>query len=160
CRVWGDRIGELFPVIQKGGSDSANLDNAFEAVVMSGRHPLHAMMMLVPEAYQNMPQMDPEQGAFYEYHATITEPWDGPAALAFSDGRVVAATLDRNGLRPARYAVTDDGLVILASEAGLVPLDPARVVEKGRLGPGKMIAVDTVAGRLLHNDEIKAACAR
>jgi glutamate synthase (ferredoxin) len=154
--TWGDRIGELFPIIQPEGSDSSDLDNVFEAVMISGRHPLHAMMMLVPAAYQNVPGVDPEIGAFYEYHATLTEPWDGPAAIAFSDGRVAAATLDRNGLRPARYVVTDDGLVILASEAGLVPLDPARVVEKGRLGPGQMIAVDTVRGRLMHDAEIKA----
>jgi glutamate synthase domain-containing protein 2/glutamate synthase domain-containing protein 1/glutamate synthase domain-containing protein 3 len=159
-QVWGDRIGELVPIIQAGGSDSAKLDNVFELLVMSGRHPLHAMMMLVPEAYQQMPNMDPELGAFYEYHATLSEPWDGPAALAFSDGEVVAATLDRNGLRPARYVVTNDGLVILASEAGLVKLDPERIVEKGRLGPGMMIAVDTAEGRFLSNDEIKARFAR
>jgi glutamate synthase (ferredoxin) len=122
---------------------------------MSGRDPLHAMMILVPEAYQNMPHMDPELAAFYEYHATLCEPWDGPAALTFTDGRIVAATLDRNGLRPTRYIVTEDGLVVMGSEVGIVPLGDRKIVEKGRLGPGKMLAVDTVQQRLLHNEEIK-----
>jgi glutamate synthase (ferredoxin) len=160
CPLWGERLPELLPVIQKGGSDSSDLDNVFELLVQSGRDPLHAMMMLVPEAYQNMPHMDPDLAAFYEYHATLCEPWDGPAALAFTDGRIVAATLDRNGLRPARYVVTEDGLVVMGSEVGIVPLGDRKIVEKGRLGPGRMVAVDTVEHRLLHNDEIKREYAR
>jgi glutamate synthase domain-containing protein 2/glutamate synthase domain-containing protein 1/glutamate synthase domain-containing protein 3 len=159
-RIWGDQLSELLPVIQEGGSDSSDLDNVFELLVMSGRDPLHSMMLLVPEAYQNMPHMDQRLAAFYEYHATLCEPWDGPAALAFTDGRIVAASLDRNGLRPARYVVTEDGLVVMGSEVGLLPLDEHRIIEKGRLGPGRMLAVDTVEQRLLHNDEIKCECAR
>ena len=153
--TWDDRIEELLPVIQPGGSDSANLDNALEALVLSGRDLLHVMTMLVPEAWENMPHMDPRWRAFYEYHACLSEPWDGPAALAFSDGSVVGACLDRNGLRPARYKVTDDDIVIMASEVGTIDLDDAHVVEKGRLGPGQMIAVDTAQRRLLRNAEIK-----
>ncbi len=152
--VW-KKIEDLIPVIQEGGSDSAKLDNAFELLVKSGRHPLHAMMMLVPEAYQNMPNMDEDLRAFFEYHATLIEPWDGPAMLVFSDGDVVAATLDRNGLRPARYTLTNDNIIVLGSEVGVVDIDPKKVVEKGRLGPGKMIAVDLVKGKFLKNDEIK-----
>ena len=153
--VWGERIERLKPIVQQGGSDSASLDNVLESVVLSGRDILHAVMMLVPEAWENMPNMPAERRSFYEYHACISEPWDGPASLAFSDGVIVGAALDRNGLRPARYLVTDDGLVIMGSEAGMVPLDEARVVEKGRLGPGQMIAVDTSKGVLLTNDAIK-----
>ena len=154
-QVWGDRVGEIPPIIQRGASDSCALDNALEAMVLSGRDAIHAMMMLVPEPWENMPNMDPALRAFYQYNACVTEPWDGPAALAFSDGVVVAATLDRNGLRPARYAITDDDLVIMASEVGVVEFDEARIVKKGRLGPGQMIAVDTANHRLYHNDEIK-----
>ncbi|MCS6863136.1 MAG: hypothetical protein NZT92_22750, partial [Abditibacteriales bacterium] len=146
---------DLLPVIQEGGSDSAKLDNVFELLVKSGRHPLHAMMMLVPEAYQNMPHMDEDLRAFFEYHATLIEPWDGPAMLVFSDGNVVAATLDRNGLRPARYTITDDNIIVLGSEVGVVDIPPEKVVEKGRLGPGKMIAVDLVKGKFLRNEDIK-----
>lgn len=153
--VWGNRIVELSPVIQAGGSDSASLDNVLELLQASGRDVLHAMMMLVPEPWESMPHMDPDWRAFYEYHACLTEPWDGPAALAFSDGIVAAATLDRNGLRPARYKITRDGLVVMGSEVGIVEIDDADVVEKGRLGPGQMIAVDTRAGKLLTNFEIK-----
>jgi glutamate synthase (ferredoxin) len=153
--VWRERVHDLVPVIQPGGSDSAMLDNVLELLVRSGRDLLHAMMMLVPEAWESLEEMPEELRAFYDFHAGLTEPWDGPAALAFSDGRIVAAALDRNGLRPARYAVTEDGLVIVASEVGVIDLDPARVVERGRLGPGRMIAVDTVAGRILTDEVIK-----
>ncbi len=146
---WRERVRDLLPVIQAGGSDSAMLDNALELVVRSGRDPLHAMMMLVPEAWEDAREMAEDVRAFYEFHAGVCEPWDGPAALAFSDGRVAAATLDRNGLRPARYTITDDGLVLVSSEAGVLPIEPSRIVEKGRLGPGRMIAVDTVAGRIV-----------
>src|SRR5581483_8655545 len=153
--VWAGQEALLKPVIWEAGSDSASLDNALELVQRSGRGLLHAMMMLVPEAWENMPDMDPTLREFYEYHACLMEPWDGPAALAFSDGVLVGATLDRNGLRPARYTVTTDGLCIMASEVGVVDLPAEAIVEKGRLGPGQMIAVDTEQGQLLRNDEIK-----
>jgi glutamate synthase (ferredoxin) len=123
--------------------------------VRSGRDLLHALMVLVPEAWENVPEMPEDLRAFYAYHAGIAEPWDGPAALAFSDGRIAAAALDRNGLRPARYAITTDGLVIVGSEVGVIDLDPARLVERGRLGPGRMIAVDTVSGRILQDGAVK-----
>jgi glutamate synthase domain-containing protein 2/glutamate synthase domain-containing protein 1/glutamate synthase domain-containing protein 3 len=157
---FGDAIKKLRPIIQPGGSDSSSLDNALELLVMGGRDPLHAMLMLVPAAWQGDPSVPPEIKAFYEYHQTLNEPWDGPAALVFSDGLTIGACLDRNGLRPSRYKITDDGLICLGSEVGLLTIDDARVVEKGRLGPGEMIAVDTVAGQLLRNDEIKARYAK
>ncbi|MCI0371868.1 MAG: glutamate synthase large subunit [candidate division NC10 bacterium] len=158
-RVWGTRVDRLRPLLAPGGSDSANLDNVLEALVLSGRDIRHAFMMLIPEAWENMPQMDPALKAFYEYHACLSEPWDGPAAIAFTDGVIVGATLDRNGLRPARYNVTGDGIVVMASEVGVVELDDAVIIEKGRLGPGKMIAVDTARGLLLHDEEIKGEIA-
>jgi glutamate synthase domain-containing protein 2/glutamate synthase domain-containing protein 1/glutamate synthase domain-containing protein 3 len=153
--IWGHRIERLKPVIWEDGSDSASLDNALELMTMSGRDPLHAMMMLVPEAHENAPHMDTSLRGFYEYAACLMEAWDGPAALTFSDGRFVGAALDRNGLRPARYVVTNDGLVIMSSEAGVVELDPETIIEKGRLGPGRMLAVDTERGLLLKDREIK-----
>ena len=153
--VWGDRVNELAPIVQPGASDSCALDNALETMVLSGRDIIHTMMMLVPEPWENMPQMDPSLRAFYQYNACVTEPWDGPAALALSDGDVVVASLDRNGLRPARYAITDDGLVVMGSEVGIIELDDAHVVQKGRLGPGQMIAVDTVNHRFYSNEDIK-----
>src|SRR5579885_2131311 len=153
--LWNGTRELLKPVIWEDGSDSASLDNVLELIERSGRAVLPAMMMLVPEAWENMPDMDPALRAFYEYHACLMEPWDGPAALAFSDGVTVAATLDRNGLRPARYVITADDLCIMASEVGVVDLPPEAIVEKGRLGPGQMIAVDTERGVLLRNDEIK-----
>ncbi|GIX47653.1 MAG: glutamate synthase [Candidatus Tectimicrobiota bacterium] len=153
--LWRQNVELLRPVIQPGGSDSMSLDNVLELLVMSGRDIRHALMMLIPEAWEQMPGMDQRLRAFYEFHACLTEPWDGPAAIAFSDGRIVGAVLDRNGFRPARYCMTDDGLVIMASEAGVIEVDPARVVRKGRLGPGQMIAVDTVAQRFFTNAEIK-----
>ncbi len=156
---WRERVRELVPVIQPDGSDSAMLDNVLELLVRSGRDLLHAMMMLVPEAFEAAPEMAPAVRAWYEYHAGLCEPWDGPAALAFSDGRVAAAALDRNGLRPARYVVSNDGLVIVASEAGVIDLDPGRIVERGRLGPGRMIAVDTATGRILTDETIKREAA-
>ncbi len=153
--LWGDDVERLKPVLQPGGSDSTSLDNALELLVLSGRDITHAMTMLVPEAWENMPHMDPELRAFYEYHACLTEPWDGPAALAFTDGTVVAAALDRNGLRPARYTITDDNIMVMNSEVGTTSTDSARVLEKGRIGPGEIIAVDTARGLLLKNQEIK-----
>ncbi len=158
-REWGDQVKKLSPVIVAGGSDSASLDNALEALVLSGRSLLHSMAMLVPEAWENMPNMQPSLRDFYEYHACLSEPWDGPAALAFSDGDTVAACLDRNGLRPARYAITEDGLVIVASEAGVIKIDESKITEKGRLGPGQMIAVDTRNRKLWKNQEIKESLA-
>ena len=157
CTRWGKELQELFPIIQAGGSDSMSLDNALELFVMSGRDLLHSMMMLVPDAWQGMREIDidPAVRAFYQYHAMLAEPWDGPAALAFTDGVVVGAALDRNGLRPARYWVTRDRLVIMASEVGVVEVDPSRIVEKGRLGPGHVLAVDTKRKALLRNEEIK-----
>ncbi|MBI3321089.1 MAG: glutamate synthase large subunit, partial [Candidatus Omnitrophica bacterium] len=155
CKRWGKVLQELLPIIQPGGSDSMSLDNVLELLVMSGRDILHAMMMLVPDAWQGMAELDPGIKAFYQYHAMLIEPWDGPAALAFTDGVIVGATLDRNGLRPARYWVTKDRTVIMASEVGVVEIDPSRIVEKGRLGPGQLVAVDTKRQRLLRNDEIK-----
>ena len=153
--VWGDRIHELLPVIWPIGSDTASLDEALELLVHSGRDLLHAITMLIPEAWENMPNMDPELRAFYEYHACLSEPWDGPAAVAFTNGTIAAAVTDRNGLRPARYQVTADGLVVMSSEVGLVDLPLSEVVESGRIGPGQMIAVDTARRLLLRNDEIK-----
>jgi len=158
-QVWKERVADLRPLIQPGGSDSANLDNVLETLVMSDRDVLHAMTMMAPEAWENMPNLDPAWRAFYEYHACLSEPWDGPAALAFSDGVTVGACLDRNGLRPARYKVADDGIVSMASEVGVIDMDDRRVIRKGRLGPGEMIAVDTRKGVLLTNKEIKDALA-
>ncbi len=155
AEFWGEDIELLKPIIQPGGSDSASLDNALEALVMSGRDVLHAMTMLVPSAWRGNPGVSPELAAFYEYHACFNEPWDGPAALVFSDGLTVGACLDRNGLRPARYKLTDDGIFSLGSEVGTIELDDARVIEKGRLGPGEMIAVDTVNKKLLRDADIK-----
>ncbi|MBI4329285.1 MAG: glutamate synthase large subunit [Chloroflexi bacterium] len=155
--VWDRKEAALLPPITDSTvSDSASLDHVLDLLVHSGRDALHAMMMLIPEAWENMPNMEPSWRAFYEYHAALMEPWDGPAAIAFSDGTVVAATLDRNGLRPARYHVTGDGLVVMASEVGVLEDIPEdQIVEKGRLGPGQMIAVDVAEKRLLRNQEIK-----
>ncbi|MBM2811443.1 MAG: glutamate synthase [nadph] large chain precursor, partial [Chloroflexi bacterium] len=153
--VWGDRVDLLKPIIDETGSDSASLDNALELLVLSGRSPAHAMMMLVPEAWEKMPDMDPDLRAFYEYQALLMEPWDGPAALAFTDGVVAAAASDRNGLRPSRYKVMDDGIVISASEVGVIEMDDAHVIEKGRLAPGEMLLVDTAHKRLYKNADLK-----
>ena len=154
--LFGDGIKKLFPIIQPGGSDSANFDNALELLLMAGRSLPHAMAMLIPEAWAKNPHMNPQKRAFYEYHASLMEPWDGPAAIAFTDGRSIGATLDRNGLRPARYLVTRDGLVVMASEAGVLPVAPEDVLLKGRLQPGKMLLVDTVEGRIVADRELKA----
>ena len=157
--VWGERIEDLKPIIWNDGSDTASLDDALELLNLSGRDLLHSAMMLVPEAWENMPDMSPALRSFYKYHAALTEPWDGPAGLAFSDGSIVAAALDRNGLRPARYKITSGGLVIVASEVGTIDISEECVVEKGRLGPGQMIAVDTERHLILRNDEIKEGVA-
>ena len=154
--LFGADIKKLFPIIQPGGSDSASFDNALELLVMAGRGISHAMAMLIPEAWSGNPDMNPQKRAFYEYHASLMEPWDGPAAIAFTDGRSIGATLDRNGLRPARYLVTNDDLIIMASEAGVLPVKPEDVKLKGRLQPGKMLLVDTVGGRIISDKELKA----
>jgi glutamate synthase domain-containing protein 2/glutamate synthase domain-containing protein 1/glutamate synthase domain-containing protein 3 len=154
-RSWMRARGEE-KVIWTDGSDSASLDNALESLVLGGRDPLQAMMMLLPEAHEHTAGMDEAVRGFYDYASCVMEPWDGPAAVSFSDGRMVGAALDRNGLRPARYVITDDGLVILTSEAGAVAIDEEAIIEKGRLGPGKMIAVDTARGKLFSDDEIKS----
>ena len=153
--VWGENIELLRQIIQPESSDSAALDNALEILRLSGRSVLHSAMMLMPEAWEKMENMEPALRDFYLYHSCLNEPWDGPAAVVFNDGRYVGATLDRNGLRPARYTVYEDGLVVMGSEAGLVRLDESKAVCKGRLGPGKILAVDTEAGRLLDDDEVK-----
>ncbi len=152
---WGEDLQDLFPIIQAGGSDSMSLDNALELLVMSGRDILHSMIMLVPDAWQGMAELDPQVKAFYQYNALVMEPWDGPAALTFTDGVIVGATLDRNGLRPARYWVTQDEIVIMGSEVGVVDVEPSRIIEKGRLGPGRILAVDTARKRLLQDRQIK-----
>ena len=155
--LFGANIKKLFPIIQPGGSDSASFDNALELLVMAGRGIAHAMAMLIPEAWSGNPHMNPQKRAFYEYHASLMEPWDGPAAIAFTDGRSIGATLDRNGLRPARYLVTNDDLIIMASESGVLPVKPEDVKLKGRLQPGKMLLVDTVGGRIISDRELKAS---
>ena len=154
--LFGDDLKKVFPVIVPGGSDSASLDNAVELLLHSGRELPHVMAMLIPEAWSRNPHMDPAKRAFYEYHASLMEPWDGPASISFTDGRLIGATLDRNGLRPGRYVVTTDDLVVLSSEAGVLEFPPERVKYKGRLQPGRMFLVDTVAGRIISDDEIKA----
>jgi glutamate synthase (NADPH) large chain len=152
-------IRRLFPVCTPGGSDSANFDEVLELLHLTGRSLPHAVLMMIPEAWENDRLMDPARRAFYRFHASLMEPWDGPAAVAFTDGTVIGAVLDRNGLRPGRWWRTSDGLVVLASEAGVLDLDPATVVAKGRLAPGKMFLVDTAAGEIVEDDEIKARLA-
>ena len=157
--LFGEDIKKLFPIVTPGGSDSAAFDNAVELLFQSGRSLPHVMAMLIPEAWSGNPHIKPEKRAFYEYHASLMEPWDGPAAIAFTDGRMIGATLDRNGLRPGRYVVTKDGLVVLASEAGVLEVAPENVEKKGRLQPGKMFLVDTVAQRIISDKEIKQSLA-
>ncbi|QQE66408.1 glutamate synthase subunit alpha [Leptolyngbya sp. BL0902] len=155
--VWGDRVDLLKPIVNLDNSDSANLDNVMEMLVRSGRTPQEALMILVPEAYNNQPALDqyPEITDFYEYYSGLQEPWDGPALVVFSDGHQVGATLDRNGLRPARYVVTKDGLLMVSSEAGVLDVAASDIVEKGRLGPGQMIAVDLDTHEILKNWTLK-----
>jgi len=145
----------LLPIIFEGQSDSACLDNVIELLTLCGRSLPHVMMMLIPEAWDGNEQMDPVKKAFYEYHASIMEPWDGPASISFTDGKIIGATLDRNGLRPSRYAVTTDDRVIMASETGVLPIDPKFIKEKGRLQPGKMFVVDMEQGRIIADEELK-----
>ncbi len=152
-------LAPILPIVTPGSSDSASFDEVVELLSLSGRSLPHAVMMMVPEAWENAAEIDPARRAFYEYHSMLMEPWDGPAAIVFTDGSLVGATLDRNGLRPGRYVVTDDGLVVLASEIGVLDIDQSKVVRKGRLQPGRMFLVDTVAGRLIEDDEIKSELA-
>ena len=146
----------LLPVCDKAHSDSANLDAIIEMLVLAGRSLPHAMMMVIPEAWQGNEMMSPEKKAFYEYHASLMEPWDGPASICFTDGVIVGATLDRNGLRPSRYCLTEDDLLVMASEAGALPVDESKVVLKGRLQPGKMFVADLKEGRIISDEELKA----
>jgi glutamate synthase (NADPH/NADH) large chain len=157
--ILGKDLDKLWPLIYDGQSDSASFDNALELLLMGGYSIAHAMMMLIPEAWEAHTLMDPTRRAFYEYHASIMEPWDGPAAIAFTDGRQIGATLDRNGLRPARYVVTDDDLVVMASETGVLPIPEERITKKWRLQPGKMFLVDLEAGRIIDDKELKDALA-
>jgi glutamate synthase (NADPH) large chain len=157
--LFGDDMRKLFPIISPAGSDSAMFDNALELLVHTGRSLPHAVMMMIPEAWQKHESMSVEKKAFYEYHACLMEAWDGPASIAFSDGTVIGAVLDRNGLRPSRYVVTKDGLVVMASEVGVLDIAPENVLAKGRLQPGRMFLVDTAAGRIVDDDEIKASMA-
>src|SRR5216110_1150352 len=158
--LWGEAIDALKPVIWAEGSDSTSLDNAVELLVRSGRDPVHALMMLVPEAHAGASEMERALRGFYEFHECLVEPWDGPAALAFSDGVIAGSALDRNGLRPCRYKITRDGLVVAGSEVGLVDLAPSDVIEAGSLGPGELLVVDTRRKAILHNAEAKREVAR
>ena len=158
--LFGDDIKKIVPVINTDGSDSAMFDNCLELLVMAGRELPHAVMMMIPEPWENHESMDPERRAFYEFHSCLMEPWDGPASIAFTDGKVIGACLDRNGLRPSRYYVTKDDLVIMASEAGVLPVEPERVAIKGRLQPGRMFLVDIEQGRIVADEELKNKFAR
>jgi len=153
--VLGDDLQKLFPLIYEGQSDTACFDNALELLIMAGYPIGQAMMMMIPEAWENHPAMDDNRRAFYEYHAAMMEPWDGPAAMAFTDGRHIGGTLDRNGLRPARYVITEDDLVVMASESGVLPIPESRIVQKWRLQPGKMFLIDLEAGRIIDDKELK-----
>ncbi|HBQ63721.1 MAG TPA: glutamate synthase subunit alpha, partial [Clostridiales bacterium] len=152
---FGEDISDIFPVVDENGSDSAIFDNCLELLVMAGRSLPHAVMMMIPEPWSHHESMDPELKAFYEFHSCLMEPWDGPAAMAFTDGLQVGAVLDRNGLRPSRYYVTKDDLVVLASEVGVLDIPPERILKKGRLQPGRMLLVDTQQGRIIGDREIK-----
>ncbi len=153
--TFGEEIRHILPTIAPGMSDSGALDVVAELLVQAGRSLPHVMMMLVPEAWQNDPTMPEDKRNFYEYHACLMEPWDGPSALAFTNGRQVGGILDRNGLRPARFTITKDGMVVLGSEVGVLPIEPDNVASHGRLEPGKMFLVDLEEGRLIHDEEIK-----
>ena len=153
--VLGEDLQKLFPLIYEGQSDTACFDNALELLIMSGYPIAQAMMMMIPEAWENHTMMDDNRKAFYEYYASMMEPWDGPAAMAFTDGRHIGGTLDRNGLRPARYIVTDDDLVVMASESGVLPIPESKIIQKWRLQPGKMFLIDLEAGRIIDDKELK-----
>ena len=152
-------LERLFPICTPGASDSASFDEVLELLHLGGRSLPHAVLMMIPEAWENHAEMDAKRRAFYEFHSALMEPWDGPACVVFTDGTQIGAVLDRNGLRPSRYWVTDDGLVVLASEVGVLDLDPATIVRKGRLQPGRMFLVDTDEHRIIEDEEIKAQLA-
>src|SRR5665213_2235191 len=154
-KLFGDDIKKIIPVINTDGSDSAQFDNCVELLTLAGRELPHAMMMMIPEPWENHESMDAERRAFYEFHSCLMEPWDGPASMAFTDGKIIGACLDRNGLRPSRYYVTKDDLVIMASEAGVLPVAPERILQKGRLQPGRMFLVDIAQGRIVTDEELK-----
>ena len=153
--IWGEKIKELIPIIDENGSDSSSFDNCLEFLVHSGRSLPHAAMMMVPEPWEKDASMDDNLKAFYEYHSHLMEPWDGPAAFAFTDGLQIGAMQDRNGLRPARYYVTVDDKIILSSEAGVIDLEPHQILEKGRLSPGKMLLVDLTEGVIIQDEIVK-----
>ncbi|MDQ1030051.1 glutamate synthase (NADPH/NADH) large chain [Streptomyces umbrinus] len=158
--LFGDKgLDRVFPICTPDASDSASFDEVLELLHLGGRSLPHSVLMMIPEAWENHDSMDPARRAFYQFHATMMEPWDGPACVTFTDGKQVGAVLDRNGLRPGRYWVTDEGLVVLGSEVGVLDIDPAKVVRKGRLQPGRMFLVDTVEHRIIEDDEIKAGLA-
>ena len=161
CRssVFGDELWKVLPVTRDGLSDSATFDNVLEFLVMSGRSLPHAILMMIPEPWQKHESMSPDRRAFYEYHSSLMEPWDGPASIAFTDGTVIGAILDRNGLRPSRYYVTKDGLVVMASEVGVLDIPPENVLIKERLHPGRIFLVDTAQGRIVDDEEIKSQLA-
>jgi glutamate synthase domain-containing protein 2/glutamate synthase domain-containing protein 1/glutamate synthase domain-containing protein 3 len=158
--LFGDDIKKVLPIIEPNGSDSAMFDNALELLVRTGRSLPHAVLMMIPEAWQNDPLMDAGKKAFYQFHSCMMEPWDGPASIAFTDGRRIGAVLDRNGLRPSRYLVTKNGLVVMASETGVLNIPPDQVAYKGRLQPGRMFFVDTTEGRIVQDEEIKQGFAK
>jgi glutamate synthase (NADPH/NADH) large chain len=155
----GQGLERLFPILDEEASDSASFDECLELLHLGGRSLPHAVLMMIPEPWENHEEMTPERRAFYQFHAALMEPWDGPALIAFTDGSVIGAVLDRNGLRPGRYWVTRDGLVVLASEVGVLDIDPATVIRKGRLQPGRVFLADTAAGRIVEDEEVKAALA-
>ena len=154
-KVLGEDLHKLWPLIYDGQSDSASFDNCLELLIMGGYSPAHAMMLMIPEAWAGNPAMDDDRRAFYEYHAALMEPWDGPAAMAFTDGKQIGATLDRNGLRPARYIVTDDDFIVMSSESGVLDIPEQKIVKKWRLQPGKMLLVDLDQGRIVDDEELK-----
>src|SRR5205809_3647827 len=153
--LFGEDINKLWPISYEGQSDTACFDNALEFLVQGGYPLAHAVMLMIPEAWAGNPLMDEDRRAFYEYNAALMEPWDGPAAMAFTDGRQIGATLDRNGLRPARYVVTDDDYIVMASEVGVLDIPERKIVKKWRLQPGKMLLVDLEQGRIVDDDELK-----
>ena len=157
--IFGDDITKIYPVINEDGSDSAMLDNYLHMLTLSGIPIQQAVMMAIPEPWENDKTMDKAKRAFYEYNSTCSEPWDGPAAVAFTDGVVVGATLDRNGLRPARYIVTTDDMLLLSSEVGVVDIDDSKVISKSRLEPGKMLLIDTKAGKIIADEDVKSEVA-
>ncbi|MFL6559499.1 MAG: glutamate synthase central domain-containing protein, partial [Bacillus sp. (in: firmicutes)] len=157
--AFGDDLQKVLPLLDTDGSDSSILDNALEFLVLAGRKPAHAAMMLIPEPWSENPHMTKEKRAFYEYHSCLMEPWDGPTAISFTDGKQIGAILDRNGLRPARYYVTDDDYIIFSSEVGVIDVEPEKVLYKDRLSPGKMLLIDFEEGRIISDEEVKSEMA-